>query len=100
MRIDDLKQEIRARQKEIDSPEEEARFQERSGPEYTLAIALHKSLCTLNHTDGCSWHYEMENSRHDWGGYSHVHYLEKARKLLKDTGLNPADVITVVEHLK
>ncbi len=46
--------------------------------EYQLAITLHKTLCHLNHTDGCSWEYEFSKGQAEWYGHAHSRYLAKA----------------------
>jgi hypothetical protein len=52
-----------------------------------LAIYLHSNFCHYNHTDGCGWEYEYSKdgngkTQHNWTGYSHKDYLEKAAKHL------------------
>lgn len=43
-----------------------------------MAIALHDATCNNNHTDGCSWHYEIGDSkRHNWRAYAHKRFYEK-----------------------
>ena len=51
--------------------------------EERLAIYLHQHLCTHNHTDGCSWHYEIKGQIHDFLSDTHARYLVKARQLLE-----------------
>lgn len=54
-----------------------------------LAIKLHNQFCTANHVDGCSWGYEKnyddnnEVESHDWTGFSHSRWLDKAEDVLK-----------------
>lgn len=51
-------------------------------PEQKLAISLHETLCRWNHTDGCSWFYEMHPGNIDnWDGCAHTEYLLKAREI-------------------
>lgn len=51
-------------------------------PEQKLAISLHSTLCRWNHTDGCSWFYEMHPGNIDnWDSYAHNEYLTKARSV-------------------
>ncbi len=47
-----------------------------------LAERLHGSQCNWNHTDGCSWDYEIHNEVVDWSRYAHLQYLNKARAVL------------------
>lgn len=49
-----------------------------------MAILLHKNLCLCNHTDMCGWYYEIDGVIHDWEGYTHKEYLEKANKLIQN----------------
>jgi hypothetical protein len=47
-----------------------------------LAIAAHDCSCTINHTDGCSWYYEISMDKNKkevrkWDMYSHRWQLEK-----------------------
>lgn len=48
-----------------------------------LAEYLHSKQCRWDHTEGCSWFYEFDNSEVNWGGYAHSRYLTSARKALK-----------------
>lgn len=50
-------------------------------PMHQLALTLHSMLCRWNHTDGCSWHYEITKSGHDWKQHAHAEYLKKAQTL-------------------
>jgi hypothetical protein len=47
-----------------------------------LAIYLHSSFCCINHDDGCGWHWEISHDKHNWNGYAHKEYLEKASRHL------------------
>lgn len=48
-----------------------------------LAIWLHGELCHHNHTDGCSWFYEVKGLIDDWTGFEHQKYLQKADYALR-----------------
>lgn len=48
-----------------------------------LAIFLHSKHCHHNHTDGCSWFYDINDGLHDWNAYSHKDWLQKAQGILK-----------------
>lgn len=48
-----------------------------------LAEYLHSKQCQWDHTEGCSWFYEFDNSEVNWGGYAHSRYLTSAREALK-----------------
>lgn len=47
-----------------------------------LAIMLHTKLCHDNHTDRCSFYYEIKGIEDDWTAYTHKTYLEKADNML------------------
>jgi hypothetical protein len=49
---------------------------------HDLVIEYHDCNCKWNHTDGCSWHYEINRGVHDWSGKgsAHAEWLEKYLK--------------------
>lgn len=48
-----------------------------------LAIFMHEKLCHYNHTNACSFYYEVkEGFIHDWAMFQHAEYLKKAQALL------------------
>lgn len=59
-----------------------------------MAILLHEKLCKYDHTDQCSWYYEIDGIEHDWNRYQHKEYLEKADKLISK-GIN-IDIMKIV----
>jgi glutamate synthase domain-containing protein 3 len=54
-----------------------------------LAELLHEKLCSWNHTDGCSWHYESWDDI----GNARKRYLEKAENILKVSDYKTAEKI-------
>lgn len=48
-----------------------------------IAIALHSAFCGMNHTDGCSWYYGINNDVHDWKEWAHDKYLQYAVTTIK-----------------
>lgn len=64
-----------------------------------MAILLHDKLCHSNHTDQCGWYYEIDGIKHDWTGYAHKTYLEKANKLI-ESGMTIDVMKTVFTCLK
>lgn len=48
-----------------------------------LAMFLHTKHCHYNHTDGCSWFYDINDGLHDWNAYAHKDWLQKAQEILK-----------------
>lgn len=71
-----------------------------------LAVVLHEMTCNINHDDGCSWYYEINNGQHDWSGHVHKHYKEKAVVFMKNMheliGRNPtmAEVKKTIQLVK
>lgn len=56
-----------------------------------LAIEMHNCTCQHNHTDGCSWLYEMKDKKHDWSQREHKRQSAHARNLIQLAGdLNTA----------
>lgn len=80
-----IKAEIEKLQNEL---EESIRYEEdlKSGDTKALAIALHEHLCRHNHTDGCGWHYEVKDGKHDWTGGDHIYWFQKAEKFIERFG--------------
>ncbi len=53
-------------------------------PEEHLAVHLHNKFCSLNHTDGCEWEFELNWSRKEmWAGHAHKRWLKEAEKILR-----------------
>jgi len=52
-----------------------------NSPMGELAIMLHDEFCTYNHTDGCSWHYEIKCGVHDWSGHTHLNWLKRTESV-------------------
>jgi hypothetical protein len=48
-------------------------------PEFQLARELHSVACTHNHTDGCSWFYEIHKGIDNWHEYAHSEWLKRSR---------------------
>lgn len=68
-------------------------------PEQELAIELHKKFCRHNHTDGCSWYYEIDKDVHNWNDRSysaHMEWLVKAKKVI-DAGISPENFYKLME---
>lgn len=72
--------ELAAKIKELEVAKE---VLDNSAPEHKLAIMLHDGLCRYNHTDGCAWHYQIKKGIHDWSGFEHQQYLNRARTLVR-----------------
>lgn len=75
-------------------------------PVYDIAISLHAIFCKWNHTDGCSWFYEINEreGKTNWGGYAHKEYLQKANKFLaaaeKENISNVQGILNVISSVK
>lgn len=63
-----------------------------------LAIYLHDKLCHSNHTDMCSWYYEIKGLEDDWTSWTHDRYLSKANKAL-DVCENDEIIMNLVEAI-
>jgi hypothetical protein len=51
-------------------------------PLKNLVIRAHDILCGWNHTDGCGWHYEIDDKgQHIWTGYAHARWLSHYEQL-------------------
>lgn len=92
--INEWREALQAALDRLDAREQEL---DEIDPVYELAGALHRLLCTWNHTDGCGWFYALN----DWKEYSHANYLEKARTVmaaLPDKSVE--EIIQIVSALK
>ena len=73
---------------------------QQENPEYQLAKELHGMQCHWNHTDGCSWFYEIKNKVDDWSGSAHGTYLKKAQSLIhkcKQVGVTVDQAMTIAK---
>lgn len=78
--LDAEREDLQRRLKELE--EEAQRLQREPDPKIAaLAERLHKELCAWNHTDGCSWFYEIKDSEHQWDQWAHKKWLDKAAEL-------------------
>lgn len=50
---------------------------------YRLAIVLHNKLCRYNHTDACSWFYEVQGFDHSWHASGHSPWVKKADDIIR-----------------
>lgn len=76
---ENLRIEIAEKQAELDKLDANAKALDEMEPDQALAIVLHDIMCTANHTDGCSWHYETL----DWSRDAHKRWLKKAKNVLQ-----------------
>lgn len=65
-----------------------------------LAIELHNKLCRGNHTDGCSFYYEIKDLDDNWEGSAHKKYLKKADLLLKEFPDDIEKVLRVIDIIE
>ena len=47
-----------------------------------LAIQLHSSTCSSDHTEHCGWFWEIKDGVHDWSRYSHKRRLHSANIII------------------
>ena len=83
-KISEVQNKIEKLNEELELLKKEKKALEELPEDKQLAIALHDLLCHWNHTDGCSWFYEIQDKVHQWGGTGSAHnrYLNKARKII------------------
>lgn len=62
-------------------------------PEQRFATVLHDSLCTLNHTDACSWQYETWDNVEK--SHSKKRYVRMANDLM-DRGYDENVVLELI----
>lgn len=81
---------------------EKKRTLDEISPEKQLASELHRRYCKKNHVEECGWQFEIKNhgerdELHDWEGYSHKQWLQKAKNILdltdKKTVIKVLDII-------
>lgn len=66
--------------------------------EKKLAIALHNVFCHSNHTDMCSWYYEVSDED-PWIGYAHKDYLDRAKeiwRICQEEDIKPIIAIKII----
>lgn len=99
--IESLEQEIAKRQEEIAKIQKQIEQAKKEKPEYQLAKQLHDLTCRWNHTDGCSWFYEInKDGEHDWNRSEHENYLKRANKLMHICEEKRIDVKQAIELYK
>ena len=105
MRKQQLLKEIAERKSELADIQRELESINNMAPEEALAVVLHETTCTSNHTDGCSWGYEVRKGMHDWMGNAHKKYLSKAVKMYKychsdGRNISNDDVINILSFIR
>lgn len=77
-----------------------AEYRSTLSEEEQLAIFLHQHLCHYNHTDACSWSYEIHGVVDNWAEYAHKNYLEMAKRMIErcpDVNMIKS-IITAIEN--
>jgi len=104
MTISDLEEQIKQKtqqfNQEVKDLEAQLAAAKLESPDQQLAKQLHSMLCTWNHTDGCSWFYEMKNKQDDWTGHAHGEYLKKAQMITHQCKQRNIPVQTAMEVYK
>lgn len=98
-----LKSEAKQKASEIAKLEAEIAHLEAMDPVRLFAIELHRLTCGSNHTDGCSWFYEVSSNNHNWNSHAHARYLEKAKKLygfLIEKNITVEDALMILASAK
>lgn len=98
-----LEAEIAEKQQKLEELKEQHRLEALQAPEFKLAILLHDMTCKWNHTDGCSWYYEMvkhsKGEEHNWTGWAHDQFLRKARLIIKTPSLQGIELEQLIKIL-
>lgn len=75
----DFQKEIENHQRAIEELYAEWAAFKAQTPDQQLATVLHDAMCRWNHTDGCSWFYEVHKDVDDWTGSTHERWVKKAK---------------------
>lgn len=97
-----LRAEIENAKAELARKEEELASRANQTEEQRLAEELHAMLCRQDHTEGCSWGYEVSGSGKGWdSGYTHGEYLKRAQSVLEIVDAETAlEVLTAAKANK
>lgn len=96
----DFDQKIAALQREIEELQKQKLAAESMTEEERLAEFLHKHMCHHNHTDACSWYYEMDHKIHNWSGYAHGQYFDLACRCINARKENNVSEKAMADILK
>ena len=99
-KITEIEEKLKTRKKEIAELEAALVRAKKEPPNQKLARTLHCMLCNWNHTDGCSWFYEVKNKDEDWTGWAHGEYLKKANMLIHQCEQKGIEVDRALEVFK
>ena len=58
-----------------------------------FSIVYHEKTCHHNHTDGCSWFYEIKHNTHNWDSFAHKEFLRKSEELISLVGYEMALIL-------
>lgn len=85
-RLDRYKEELSKAKKNLKEAEKRYEYFNNLSFNKQLAIILHDSFCTHNHTDGCSWYYyNPQKDINIWENNSpYSYWLKKAHKFIKE----------------
>jgi small-conductance mechanosensitive channel len=78
-----LEEQIAALQSKLEQAKKAADALKTLKLEERIAIARHDVLCRWNHTDGCSWFYEIKDGIHQFHMNEHARQLLGAQKILR-----------------
>ncbi len=98
-----IEEEIKQNKAALAELEKKLELAKLESPDRQLAKELHGLLCTWNHTDGCSWYYEISNKQDNWSGHAHSHYLQKAQSLIRkceQEGIEVGQAISMFRMVK
>lgn len=103
IRINDVERQIADQKKILADLETQLKQVKLESPDKALATVLHGMMCKQNHTDGCGWHYEFEDTgykKDDWTGWAHTEYLKKAQTLIAACSQEGVDTDTAIKLFK
>lgn len=63
-----------------------------------LATTIHDITCKIDHKDQCSW-YQEEESSDLWSQAAHDLFLQRAFRMIVNTGLAPNVIADVLREL-
>lgn len=81
--INEIEQKIIRLQMELEEAKRQQEEFNKLRFDHRMALLLHENTCIHNHTDGCSWFYEIKNNVHDWSHYEHERYLVRATRIIE-----------------
>lgn len=83
-KVDEIKEQIQKLEAELQDAKAAESALIQQGFAAQLAVEIHNGTCGWNHTDGCSWYYEIKDGVHDWGAFAHDRALQRAKEIIQE----------------